>query len=175
MIGFAILIEAGKPVLFMQRRSGLNGRVFMCHKFRTMVVGAESKGSGLEIAKDDPRITRVGSVLRRWTLDEIPQLINVLRGEMSIVGPRPTVPSQVARYTAEQRRRLEAKPGMAGWAWIHGRNSIPWEKRIEYDVWYVDHWSMMLDLKILLIAAWQLVRRHGVYDADGTVRDFASE
>lgn len=174
-IAIAVKIEDRGPVLFVQDRVGLRGRLFRCLKFRTMVVGAESKGSGIEVETNDARITRVGGVLRRWTLDEIPQLVNVLRGEMSIVGPRPTVASQVAAYSDEQRRRLEARPGMSGWAWIHGRNAIPWEDRIELDIWYVDHWSMRLDLEILLKAAWMLIRREGVYGADGTVRGLASK
>jgi len=152
-------------------RVGKDGKTFRCYKFRTMVGGAENKGLGLEVAKDDSRITRVGRLLRHWTLDEIPQLFNVLKGDMSIVGPRPTVPSQVARYTPWQRRRLEVKPGLAGWAWIQGRNNPPWAERIELDIWYVDHWSLRLDLYILLKALLMLFRREGLYGVDGVVRD----
>jgi lipopolysaccharide/colanic/teichoic acid biosynthesis glycosyltransferase len=146
-----------------------------------MIVGAENKGLprgisipqglGLEVAQNDPCITRVGRFLRHWTLDEIPQLLNVLKGDMSIVGPRPTVPSQVARYTPWQRRRLEVKPGMTGWAWIHGRNRPSWSERIELDVWYVDHRSFWLDLYILLRAFLMLFRREGLYGVDGVVHD----
>jgi len=170
-IALAIKLDDGGPVLYVQDRVGKDGRIFRCYKFRTMMVGAENKGLGLEVAKDDPRITRVGRFLRHWTMDEIPQLFNVLKGDMSIVGPRPTVPSQVARYTPWQRRRLEVKPGMAGWAWIHGRNSIPWQERIELDIWYVDHWSLRLDFRILLKAFLMLFRREGLYGVDGIVHD----
>ncbi|MGE5264360.1 MAG: sugar transferase [Acidobacteriota bacterium] len=171
VIGIAIKLDDGGPVFFLQDRVGKHGKIFRCCKFRTMIVGAEQKGLGLEVAKDDNRITRVGAILRRWTLDEIPQLYNVLKGEMSIVGPRPTVPSQIARYTPEQKRRLEVKPGMAGWAWIHGRNKLPWAERIKLDIWYVEHWSFWLDISILFTAFMLLVRHEGVYGEDGIVRD----
>lgn len=171
LIALAIKLNDGGPVLYVQDRVGKDGKTFRCYKFRTMVVGAENKGLGLEVAKDDPRITRVGRFLRHWTLDEIPQLFNVLKGDMSIVGPRPTVPGQVARYTPWQRRRLEVKPGMAGWAWIHGRNNLPWAERIKLDIWYVDHWSLRLDLYILLKAFLILFRREGLYGVDGVVHD----
>ncbi len=171
VIALAIKLEDGSPVFFVQERAGKDGKPFRCIKFRTMIVGAESKGLGLEIAKDDERITRVGRVLRHWTLDEILQLLNALKGEMSIVGPRPTVMSQVNRYTPDQRRRLEVKPGMAGWAWIHGRNRLSWAERIELDIWYVDHWSFWLDLTILFQAFLLLLRHEGVYGEDGVVRD----
>jgi exopolysaccharide biosynthesis polyprenyl glycosylphosphotransferase len=171
LIALAIKLDDGGPVFYIRDRVGKDGKLFRCYKFRTMVVGAEKKGLGLEVAKDDPRITRVGRFLRHWTLDELPQLINVLKGDMSIVGPRPGLPHQAARYTPFQRRRLEVKPGMAGWAWIHGRNLIPWQKRIELDVWYVDHWSLWLDFYILLKAFIMVLRREGLYGADGVVHD----
>ena len=171
-IALAIKLEDGGPILFVQPRVGKDGRVFDCYKFRTMVVNAESKGAGLEIASGDDRITRVGSVLRDWSLDEIPQVFNVLKGDMSVVGPRPTVPSQVDQYTTWQRRRLEMKPGMAGWAWIHGRNTIPWERRIELDVWYVDNWSLALDARVFMIGVSKLLKREGVYAEDGSVSGF---
>ena len=171
LIALAIKLNDGGTVLYVQDRVGKDGKVFRCYKFRTMVVGAENKGLGLEVAKDDPRVTRVGRFLRHWTLDEILQLFNVLKGDMSIVGPRPTVPSQVGRYTPWQRRRLEVKPGMAGWAWIHGRNQPSWSERIELDVWYVDHRSLRLDLYILLKALFMLFRREGLYGVDGVVHD----
>lgn len=171
LVAMLIKLDSRGPVFFVQERVGREGKPFRCYKFRTMVVGAENKGLGLEVAKDDPRITRVGCFLRRWTLDEIPQLFNVLKGDMSIVGPRPTVPSQVARYTPWQRRRLEVKPGMAGWAWIHGRNNPLWAERIELDIWYVDHWSLWLDLYILFKAFLMLFRRQGLYGVDGIARD----
>lgn len=174
LIGFialAIKFDDGGPVLYVQDRVGKDGKIFRCYKFRTMVVGAEHKGLGLQVAKDDPRITRTGWFLRHWTLDELPQLINVLKGEMSIVGPRPGLPHQAALYTPRQRRRLEVKPGMAGWAWIHGRNNLSWAKRIELDLWYADHWSLWLDFYILLKAFPVMLRREGLYGMDGIARD----
>ena len=162
LIALAIKVNSGGPVLFVQDRVGKLGKNFHCYKFQSMEIGAESKGLGLEVERDDPRFTRVGLFLRHWTLDEIPQLMNVLQGSMSIVGPCPTVLSQVVRYTPHQRRRLEVKPGMAGWAWIQGRNSIPWQKRIELDIWYVNHWSPWLDFQILFKACWVLLRRQRV-------------
>lgn len=171
LIALAIKLEDGGPVLYIQDRVGKGGKIFRCYKFRSMVVNAEKIGLRLELAKDDPRITRVGKILRHWRLDEIPQLFNVLRGDMSIVGPRPTLPGQVARYTPYQRRRLEMKPGMAGWAFVNGNNAIPWEKRIELDIWYIDHWSLWLDLLIFLKAIGVVLRREGLYDAEGMVRD----
>jgi lipopolysaccharide/colanic/teichoic acid biosynthesis glycosyltransferase len=145
-----IKLEDRGPVLYRQRRVGLHGREFELLKLRTMVVGAESIGAGLAVNAGDPRITRVGRVLRRLSLDELPQLWNVLRGEMSMIGPRPTVASQVERYTPHQRRRLEVKPGITGWAQVQGRAALPWHERIELDVWYVDHRSPRVDLEILL-------------------------
>src|ERR671935_3329665 len=145
----AIKLEDGGPVLYRQRRVGYQGRDFDLLKLRTMVVGAERIGEGYAVNEGDPRITRVGRVLRRLSLDEIPQLWNVLRGDMSLIGPRPTLAYQVERYTPHQRRRLEVKPGITGWAQIHGRAALPWEERIELDVWYVEHRSPWVDLKIL--------------------------
>jgi lipopolysaccharide/colanic/teichoic acid biosynthesis glycosyltransferase len=145
----AIAIEDRGPVLFRQTRIGRGGGEFEILKLRTMVVGAESAGAGLAVNRGDPRITRVGRVLRRLSVDELPQLWNVLVGDMSVVGPRPTVRWQVERYTQRQRRRLEVKPGITGWAQIHGRAALPWDERIELDVWYVEHASLWLDLKIL--------------------------
>lgn len=167
----AIWLDDRRPIFFAQARIGKDGKPFQACKFRTMIVGAEKMGAGLEIVPGDQRITRVGRFLRHWTLDEIPQLFNVLRGDMSIVGPRPMLPSQVERYTPHQRRRLEMQPGMAGWAWIHGRNRIPWSERIELDIWYVDHFSFWLDLKILFKAFVMIFRHEGVYADDGAVRD----
>jgi lipopolysaccharide/colanic/teichoic acid biosynthesis glycosyltransferase len=146
----AIKLEDGGPVLYRQRRVGRDGREFELVKLRTMVVGAETQGAGWAVNRGDPRITRVGRVLRRLSLDELPQLWNVVQGEMSLIGPRPTLKYQVERYTDHQRRRLEVKPGITGWAQIHGRAALPWEERIELDVWYVEHRSPRLDLKILL-------------------------
>jgi lipopolysaccharide/colanic/teichoic acid biosynthesis glycosyltransferase len=146
----AIKLDGGGPVFYRQRRVGLNGEEFELLKLRTMEVGAENKGARFAVNEGDPRITRVGRLLRRLSLDELPQLWNVVRGDMSLVGPRPTLWYQVERYTPRQRRRLEVKPGITGWAQIHGRARLPWEERIELDVWYVEHRSPWLDLKILV-------------------------
>jgi len=137
------------PVLYRQTRVGRDGVDFELLKLRTMVVDAERKGAGPAVDKGDARITRAGRVLRRLSLDELPQLWNVVRGEMSLVGPRPTLRYQVERYTPRQRRRLEVKPGITGWAQVHGRAALPWDERIELDVWYVEHRSPWLDLQIL--------------------------
>jgi lipopolysaccharide/colanic/teichoic acid biosynthesis glycosyltransferase len=146
----AIKLEDRGPVLYRQRRVGRGGEEFELLKLRTMVVGAETQGAGWAVNEGDPRITCVGRVLRRLSLDELPQLWNVVRGEMSLIGPRPTLAYQVERYSERQRRRLEVKPGITGWAQIHGRAALPWDERIELDVWYVEHRSPLLDLKILL-------------------------
>jgi lipopolysaccharide/colanic/teichoic acid biosynthesis glycosyltransferase len=146
----AIKLEDRGPVLYRQRRVGRGGEEFELLKLRTMVVGAETQGAGWAVNRGDPRITTVGRLLRRLSLDEAPQLWNVIRGDMSLIGPRPTLAYQVERYTDRQRRRLEVKPGITGWAQIHGRARLPWEERIELDVWYVEHRSPRLDLKILL-------------------------
>ncbi len=145
----AIRLEDGGPVFYRQRRVGLDGVEFELLKLRTMEVGAEQKGAGFAVNEGDPRITPVGRLLRRLSIDEIPQLWNVVLGDMSLVGPRPTLAYQVQRYTPRQRRRLEVKPGITGWAQIHGRARLPWEDRIELDVWYVEHRSPWLDVKIL--------------------------
>jgi lipopolysaccharide/colanic/teichoic acid biosynthesis glycosyltransferase len=145
----AIRLGASGPVIYRQRRVGKDGQLFELLKLRTMVQGSDPVGVGTVVTRDDPRVTRVGRLLRRFSLDEIPNLVNVLRGEMSIVGPRPTIAAQVADYTPRQRRRLEVKPGLTGWAQVRGRAGIPWEERIELDVWYVDHRSLLLDLRIL--------------------------
>ena len=146
----AIKLDDGGPVLYRQRRVGWNGEEFDLLKLRTMVVGAEKLGAGWAVNRGDPRITRVGRALRRLSLDELPQFWNVLRGDMSLIGPRPTLAYQVEQYTERQRRRLEVRPGLTGWAQIHGRAKLPWDERIELDVWYVEHRSPFVDLKILL-------------------------
>ena len=146
----AIKLEDGGPVLFRQRRVGRNGDDFELLKLRSMVVDAERQGAGYAVDRGDSRITRVGRFLRRTSIDELPQLWNVVRGDMSVIGPRPTLRYQVERYTERQRRRLEVRPGLTGWAQIHGRATLPWEDRIELDVWYVEHRSPLVDLKILL-------------------------
>ena len=136
-------------MLYRQRRVGLGGRDFDLLKLRTMVVGAEHQGAGLAVNRGDERITRVGRLLRRLSLDELPQLWNVVRGEMSLIGPRPTLRYQVEKYSERQRRRLDVKPGITGWAQVNGRASLPWDERIELDVWYVENRSPWLDLRIL--------------------------
>jgi lipopolysaccharide/colanic/teichoic acid biosynthesis glycosyltransferase len=146
----AIKLEDRGPVLYRQTRVGKDGRDFELLKLRTMVVGAERLGAGYAVDKGDTRITRVGRFLRRTSIDELPQLLNVVRGEMSLIGPRPTLRYQVERYTERQRRRLDVLPGITGWAQIHGRATLSWEERIELDVWYVDHRSPLTDLLILL-------------------------
>jgi lipopolysaccharide/colanic/teichoic acid biosynthesis glycosyltransferase len=151
----------GSPI-FKQRRVGKHGVEFDMYKLRTMVVGSD-RGPDLPLSQGDPRITRIGTWLRRYSLDELPNLVNVLRGEMAIVGPRPTIPPQVERYTDRQRRRLEVKPGITGWAQVNGRVSLSWPERIELDIWYVDHRSLWLDLRILAKTFWLLVSGHGLY------------
>jgi lipopolysaccharide/colanic/teichoic acid biosynthesis glycosyltransferase len=145
----AIKLDDGGPVLYRQRRVGHRGEEFDLLKLRTMVVGAEKQGAGWAVNRGDPRITRAGRLLRRLSLDELPQFWNVLRGDMSLIGPRPTLSYQVEQYTPRQRQRLEVKPGLTGWAQIHGRAALPWDERIELDVWYVENRSPWLDLKIL--------------------------
>jgi lipopolysaccharide/colanic/teichoic acid biosynthesis glycosyltransferase len=159
----AIRFESHGPVLYRQRRVGRHGHPFDLWKLRTMVPGAEAMGAGIYVLEGDPRITRVGRMLRRFSLDELPNLLNVLRGEMALVGPRPTVQEQVDRYTERPRRRLEVKPGITGWAQVNGRTSLPWPERIELDVWYVEHRSLALDLRILARTARLLATGRGLY------------
>jgi len=146
----AAKLEDGGPVLFRQTRVGKDGTDFELLKLRTMVIDAEQLGAGYAVEKGDPRITRVGRLLRRTSVDELPQLVNVLRGEMSVIGPRPTLRYQVERYDAQQRKRLDVRPGLTGWAQVHGRAELAWAERIELDVWYVEHRSPAVDLRILL-------------------------
>jgi lipopolysaccharide/colanic/teichoic acid biosynthesis glycosyltransferase len=158
----AIKLESRGPVIFKQRRVGKDGAEFDLYKLRTMALGSD-RGPDVALARDDPRITRSGRWLRRYSLDELPNLVNVLRGEMAIVGPRPTIPSQVERHTDHQRRRLEVKPGLTGWAVVNGRVALEWPERIELDIWYVDHRSLGLDLRILAKTFWLLISGHGLY------------
>jgi lipopolysaccharide/colanic/teichoic acid biosynthesis glycosyltransferase len=159
----AIRLESPGPAIFRQRRSGLHGAQFDMLKLRTMVDGAEHIGAGLAVNANDSRITRVGALLRRSSLDELPNLLNVLRGEMTLVGPRPTLPAQVAQYTARQHGRLSVKPGITGWAQVNGRASLPWSERIELDLYYVEHRSLALDLKILLRTPTLVLGGGGLY------------
>jgi lipopolysaccharide/colanic/teichoic acid biosynthesis glycosyltransferase len=149
VVAAAIWLDDRRPLIYRQPRIGRRGRRFELLKFRTMYAGSDPVGLGMEVSPGDPRVTRIGGLLRRLSVDELPNLINVLRGEMSIVGPRPTLPTHVPLYTERQRRRLAVKPGVTGWAQVNGRIGIPWEARIELDVWYVDHRSPRLDLRIL--------------------------
>jgi lipopolysaccharide/colanic/teichoic acid biosynthesis glycosyltransferase len=149
LAALAIKLEDGGPVLYRQTRVGRQGADFELLKLRTMVVGAETMGAGLAVNRGDSRITRTGRVLRKLSLDELPQLWNVVRGEMSVIGPRPTLRYQVEQYDERQRRRLDVKPGITGWAQVNGRATLPWADRIELDVWYVEHRSPLLDLRIL--------------------------
>jgi lipopolysaccharide/colanic/teichoic acid biosynthesis glycosyltransferase len=145
----AVRLESPGPIVYRQMRAGLHGHEFEVLKLRTMVDGAEHIGAGLAINENDSRITRVGALLRRTSIDELPNLLNVLRGEMSLIGPRPTLPVQVAQYTPRQRGRLAIKPGITGWAQIHGRATLPWPERIELDLYYIEHRSLALDVRIL--------------------------
>jgi len=173
VIALAIRRDSLGPVFFLQERVSKDGKPFVCWKFRTMIVGATNQGLGLNVAKRDPRITRVGNILRNWGVDELPQLFNILKGEMSLVGPRPTFQYQVNQYEEYERKRLLVKPGLTGWALVNGRNSLSWTERIKLDVWYVEHWSLWLDLKILFKTVWVvLVTREGLYGKGGVNDDF---
>jgi lipopolysaccharide/colanic/teichoic acid biosynthesis glycosyltransferase len=163
VLAVAIRLESPGDPVYRQIRVGRDGRAFEIFKLRTMVSGAEFTGAGLAIAEGDARITRLGRLLRRYSLDELPNLWNVLRGEMSIVGPRPTLQHQVDHYTPRQRGRLAVKPGITGWAQVNGRASLPWPERIELDLWYVEHRSLLLDLRILARTLALVVRGSGIY------------
>ena len=172
LAALATKLEDRGPVFYRQTRVGKDGKDIAVLKLRSMVVGAESLGAGYAVDEGDPRITRVGRILRRTSIDELPQLWNVVRGDMSIIGPRPTLRYQVEQYDEHQRRRLDVRPGLTGWAQVHGRASLPWAERIELDVWYVDHRSPRLDLEILLRTPLALFR--GTYrGATGGWRDRA--
>ena len=163
LMALAIKLDDPGPVFFRQERAGKDGRVFLIFKFRTMVVDETRTNRDVIIPEEDPRITRVGRFLRKTSLDELPQLINIFKGEMSLVGPRPTLPVQVEDYDSWQRRRLLVKPGITGWAQIHGRNALTWPERIELDIWYVEKRSFRLDLKILLETFFVVLNRQGIY------------
>jgi lipopolysaccharide/colanic/teichoic acid biosynthesis glycosyltransferase len=163
LAALAIRLESRGPALYRQRRSGLHGREFDVLKLRTMVDGAEHKGAGLAVDANDARITRVGALLRRTSIDELPNLINVLRGDMSLIGPRPTLPVQVAQYSERQRGRLAVRPGITGWAQVNGRASLPWAERIELDLYYIEHRSLALDLRILWRTPAMVLGGSGLY------------
>lgn len=179
LVGAAVLLVLSSPLLalacgairigsrgspiYRQRRVGKRGRDFELLKLRTMVEGAEGSGKGLAVDEDDPRITRIGALLRRFSLDELPNLLNVVRGEMSLVGPRPTVRVQVDQYTQRQLGRLAVEPGISGWAQVQGRASLPWHERIELDLWYVENWSLRLDARIAWMTLRLLISGRGLY------------
>jgi lipopolysaccharide/colanic/teichoic acid biosynthesis glycosyltransferase len=162
----AIRLESRGHPIYRQLRVGRDGEHFDMLKLRTMVAGAESIGAGLAVAEGDSRITRVGAFLRRTSIDELPNLVNVLKGEMAIVGPRPTIPVQVAQYTERQRGRLSVRPGITGWAQVNGRTSLPWADRIELDLWYIEHRSLALDARILLATVRMVLTGHGLYKGE---------
>lgn len=172
VIAVIIKLDSPGPVLFSQERVGRKGKPFKLYKFRSMVDGAVNKGAGILIENNDPRITRIGSFLRKTSLDEIPQLINIIKGEMSVIGPRPTLQYQVEKYNDRQRKRLDMKPGLTGWAQVNGRNSLTWPQRIELDVWYVEHWSLMLDIRIFFKTFKVLLGGEGIYTG-GTADDIS--
>ncbi|MGC8856668.1 MAG: sugar transferase [Anaerolineae bacterium] len=159
LIAILIRIFLGSPILFRQQRPGYQGRPFYLYKFRTMNNRLSPDG---QLLPDAERLTRLGRFLRSLSLDELPELYNVLRGEMSLVGPRPLLMEYLPLYSAEQMRRHEAYPGITGWAQINGRNALDWPTRLALDVWYVDHWSFWLDLKILLLTIWKVLKREGI-------------
>ena len=163
LAALAIKLDSRGPVLYLARRIGRDGAEFELYKLRTMHTGNDPVGVGTPVLAGDPRVTRVGEFLRRFSLDELPNLVNVVRGEMAVVGPRPTLAAQVDEYTPHQRRRLEVKPGLTGWAQVNGRAEIPWDERIELDVWYVEHRTAALDLRILARTARLLITGQGLY------------
>lgn len=168
IIAILVKLTSKGPVFFFQERIGKDGKPFFPFKFRTMVVGAINKGLGVTVSENDDRITSIGKYLRKWGLDELPQLLNVFLGDMSLVGPRPTLRYQVEKYNEFEKKRLLLRPGLAGWALIHGRNSLSWEERIKYDVWYVEHWSLWLDIVIMFKTVYLIfIKQEGVYGKDG--------
>ncbi len=163
IIGIFIKIDSKGPVFFMQKRAGKDGKIFRTYKLRTMIDKAEKIGLGYDIEKNDFRITRIGKYLR-WGIDELPQLINVLKGEMSLVGPRPTLLYQVNQYTEWEKQRLKMKPGITGWALVNGRNSLSWLEKINLDIWYINYFSLYLDIKILIKTLFVVAKGKGLYE-----------
>ena len=159
LTALSVRIFLGTPILFRQQRPGYKGQPFFIYKFRTMTDASDLAGNPLP---DSERLTRLGRFLRALSLDELPELVNILRGEMSVVGPRPLLMEYLERYSPEQMRRHDAYPGLTGWAQVNGRNAITWEDKFSLDVWYVDHWSLRLDVKILLITLWKVLTREGI-------------
>jgi sugar transferase EpsL len=170
LVALIISVEMGRPVLFIQKRPGLNGKPFVLYKFRTMKNDWNRSGS---LLPDKERLTRIGSFIRSTSLDELPGLLNVLIGDMSIVGPRPLLKQYLDRYTPEQARRHEVKPGLTGWAQVNGRNSINWEEKFKLDVWYVDHQSILLDLRIIWMTVLKVLKREGIsHKGQATMQEF---
>jgi lipopolysaccharide/colanic/teichoic acid biosynthesis glycosyltransferase len=163
IVAILIKIDSKGFVFFLQERVGKDGKIFKVFKFRTMTVDAPEKTKGRYIEKSNPYVTRIGKFLRRFGIDELPQLINVLKGEMSLVGPRPTLPYQVAKYDEFQKRRLLIKPGITSWALVNGRNKLTWPEKIKLDVWYIENWSSWLDIKILFKTVWVVAKGEGLY------------
>ncbi len=160
LVSLLIKIDSPGPVLFKQKRIGKGGKVFTILKFRSMCLGAEHTGSGVYSGKGDTRVTRIGKILRATSIDELPQVINILRGDMALVGPRPPLtyhPWPYEKYTVEQKRMFEVRPGITGWAQVHGRKDVEWNKRIEMNVWYVDHLSLLLDVKIIFMTVFKVL------------------
>jgi len=172
LIAIIIKLNSKGPVLFKQERVGEDGNLFKIYKFRTMLHNFNKLGHGFDLQKDDARITNIGNFLRRWSLDELPQLLNILKGEMSFIGPRPTLEYQVRQYNDFQRKRLLMKPGITGWAQVNGRNSLTWEERIYYDLWYVMNFSLSLDLEILIKTIKVTLLKEGIYGKAGNNYDF---
>ncbi len=169
----AIRWNLGAPVLFLQQRPGLGGRPFWLLKFRTMT---DARGAGGVLLPDAERLTRFGRFLRATSLDELPELFNVLKGDMSLVGPRPLLMQYLERYTPEQARRHEVRPGITGWAQVNGRNAITWEEKFKLDVWYVDNWSLWLDIKIIFMTIWKIFKREGINQAgQATMEEFMGQ
>ena len=170
VVAFMLRLKIGRPVLFKQLRPGLYGKPFRVNKFRTMLDLRDEKG---DLLPDAERLTSFGKILRSTSMDELPEILNIIKGEMSLVGPRPLLMQYLDRYTPEQSRRHEVKPGITGWAQINGRNAITWEQKFKYDIWYVDHLSFNLDLKIIIMTIWKILKREGISQPDHvTAKEF---
>ena len=170
VVALVIYLTMGRPVIFRHPRPGQHSDIFTLYKFRTMIDAKDADGNPLP---DSARLTRAGMIIRACSLDELPQFWNVLKGDMSLIGPRPLLIEYLGRYTPFQRRRHEVKPGITGWAQVNGRNSLSWEEKFELDVWYVDNWSMWLDARIMLMTAWKILRREGIrQDGQATMEPF---
>jgi lipopolysaccharide/colanic/teichoic acid biosynthesis glycosyltransferase len=171
-VSILIKIDSKGPVIFKQKRVGRNGKIFTMYKFRTMQEGTEKSGLGYETSKDDPRVTRVGKVIRRIGFDEIPQFVNVLFDGLSLVGPRPALPHQVLKYRESEKKRLSVKQGITNMDVLKGGNNLSWEKRIEWDIWYIENWSLWLDFKILFLTPFMIMLTNLQYDKEGVSRDY---